>query len=48
METGIDALFAAADVSGLTTNIQAILITFVGIGLLFLGSRYLKKAFGRG
>ena len=41
-------LFAAADISGLATLIEALLTTFVGIMLLFIGYRYLKKAGNRG
>jgi len=41
-------LFAAADISGLATLIEAILTTFVGIMLLFIGYKYLKRAGNRG
>ena len=41
-------LFAAADISGLAALIEAILTTFVGIMLLFIGYKYLKKAGNRG
>jgi len=44
----MDALFTAASLTDLTTNISSMLVTFIGIGLLFLGFRYIKKVFGRG
>ena len=37
-------LFAAVDFSGLETNVQTLLIGFVGILCLFVGYRYLKRA----
>ena len=40
----MDAIFTAADVSGLTTNVSTLLIAFVGVSLLFVAYRYLKKA----
>lgn len=42
------ALFTAADVSTLSTNVETLLVAFVGLGLLFLGYRYVRKALGRG
>lgn len=39
------ALFTAVDVSGVSTNVSTMLIAFVGVGLLFLGYRYIKKTF---
>jgi len=45
---GIAELFAAADISGLATLVEALLTSFVGIMLLFIGYRYLKKAGNRG
>ena len=40
----MDALFTAADLTTLTTNVSTVLIAFVGVSLLFVGYRYLKKA----
>ena len=36
-------IFAAADMSTLATNVTVILVSFVGVNLLFLGARYLRK-----
>jgi len=38
------ALFTAFDISGLATNVTTVLTAGVGIMLLFLGYRYLKKS----
>jgi hypothetical protein len=38
------ALFAAADVSTLATNVTSLLVLFIGVGLLFTGMRYLRKS----
>ncbi len=40
----MDAIFAAADIAGLSTNVSTLLIGFVGVSLLFVGARYLRKA----
>lgn len=40
----MDALFTAVDLTTLSTNVQAILTTFIGIGLLFTGYRYIRKS----
>lgn len=37
------ALFTAADVAGLSTNVSTMLIAFVGVALLFTGYRYVKR-----
>lgn len=37
------ALFAAADVAGLSTNVSTMLLAFVGVALLFTGYRYVKR-----
>lgn len=39
----MDALFTAVDVSGLSTNISTLMLSFIGIGLLFLGYAYVKR-----
>ena len=41
----MDALFQAVGVTSLNTNVLTILSAFVGIGVLFVGYRYLKKTF---
>jgi len=38
------ALFTAADISTLGTSVTTILVGFIGIGLIFLGYRYIRKA----
>jgi len=43
-ETTMAALFTAADITPLSTNVSTLLIGFIGVGLLFLGYRYVKKA----
>ena len=40
----ISDIFAAADTTALAINVSLILIAFVGVNLLFLGARYLRKA----
>jgi len=40
----MDAIFAAADVTTLATNVSTLLIAFVGVSLLFVGYRHLRKA----
>lgn len=39
----MDAIFTAADISGLSTNVSTILVGLVGVSLLFVGYRYLRK-----
>ncbi|BCO08819.1 hypothetical protein GF1_11950 [Desulfolithobacter dissulfuricans] len=39
----MDALFAAVDISTLSTNVSALMISFIGIGLLFVGYRNISK-----
>lgn len=41
-------LFTACDISGLAALIEALLTTFVGIMLLFIGYKYLRRAGNRG
>ncbi len=43
----MDALFTAANITGLSGNVSTLLIGFIGINLLFLGYRYVKKSMGR-
>ena len=44
----MDALFAAVDVTGVSTNVSTLMIAFIGINLLFLGYRYVRKTMNRG
>ncbi len=37
-------LFTAADISGLATNVTALLVSFIVVGLLFVGARFIRKA----
>ena len=43
----MDALFTAVDVTGVSTNVSTLLIAFIGINLLFLGYKYVKRTKGR-
>lgn len=38
------ALFSAVDITALTTNVTTILTGFIGVSLLFVGYRYIKKS----
>jgi uncharacterized membrane protein len=38
------AIFTAADISGLSTSVSAVLVSLVGVALLFVAYRYLRKA----
>ena len=42
----MDALFTAVDISGLATNVSTLMIAFIGVGLLFVGFRYIGKTIG--
>ena len=46
--TAIDNMFGAVSVSGISTNVSTLLIAFIGINLLFLGYRYVRKTMNRG
>lgn len=39
----MDAIFTAADVSGLSSNVQTLLVSFVAIALAFVGYKFVKK-----
>lgn len=39
----ITDLFTAANISSVNTNVGTLLVGFIGINLLFLGARYLRK-----
>lgn len=43
----IAELFAAVDIAGVSTGVQAILISLIGIGLLFVGYKFVRRAMGR-
>lgn len=43
VDTTLADLFTAANISGLNSNVGTLLIGFIGIGLLFLGRRYLAR-----
>lgn len=42
------ALFTAADVTGLATNVSTMLVAFVGVSLLFTGYKFVKRGLNRG
>lgn len=44
MLTDWDNLWLAADIAGLATSTSGILVAFIGVSLLFVGYRYLRKA----
>lgn len=39
-------LFDAVDITLLATNVSSIMIGFIGVGLLFVGFRYVQKVTG--
>ncbi len=39
----MDALFALVDVTTLATNVTTLMGSFIGVGLLFLGYKYIKR-----
>jgi hypothetical protein len=41
-------LFDAVSVTGISTNVSTLLVAFIGINLLFLGYRYVRKTMNRG
>jgi len=43
----MDALFNAVDITGVSTNVSTLLIAFIGVNLLFLGYKYVKRVMGR-
>ncbi len=40
----MEAIFTTADISGLGTSVQGILVALVLVSLMFVGYRYLRKA----
>lgn len=43
----IDDLFAAADITGLSTNVKAFIISFITLSVLFLGWKFYKRTTNR-
>ena len=43
----MEAIATAADVAGLSTNVTTILVSMVGVGLLFTAYKYIRKAMGK-
>ena len=39
----MDALFAAVDITSLSTNISTLMLGFIGVGILFVARRYIGK-----
>jgi hypothetical protein len=44
----MDALFAAVDITTLATNVSSLMLGFIGVGLLFVGFRYVRRTAGFG
>jgi hypothetical protein len=42
--TDFELLWDAADITGLAGNVSTVLIALVGVSLLFVGYRYLKRS----
>jgi len=42
--TDLETVNAAVDVSGLATSTSAILVALIGVALLFVAYRYIRKA----
>jgi len=40
----MSALFTAVDISALSTNVSTILVGFIGVSLLFVAYRYIRKS----
>lgn len=38
------AVFTAADISGLSTSVSAIVVSLVGVSLILMAGRYLRKS----
>ena len=43
----IDDLFAAADITGLSTNVKTFIISFITLSVLFLGWKFYKRTTSR-
>jgi len=46
-ETGIAAIFAAVDLSSVSSSVEVLAVTIVGIGLLFAGLILAKRILGK-
>jgi hypothetical protein len=44
----MQALFDAADITGLSTNVSTILISMIGITLLFVGYNFVRRSVNKG
>lgn len=44
----MDAVFTAANISGIATAVGALVVGFVAVDLIFLGGKLVKKTLGRG
>lgn len=42
--TNLDNVFAAADVSTMATKVTTILVALIGVALLFLGYKYIRRS----
>ena len=47
MADPIQPLFDAVNISGVATNVTTLLVSFIGISVLFLGAYYVRKAMPR-
>ena len=39
----MQALFDAVDITALSTNVQTLMLGFIGVGLLFVARRYIGR-----
>ena len=44
----ISDMFTAVDISTVGSNVGTLLVSFIGINLLFLGAYYVRKTMNRG
>lgn len=42
--TALESVFSAVDLTGLSTNVSTILVGFIGVSLLFVAYRYIRKS----
>jgi len=42
--TALESVFSAVDLTGLSTNVSTILVGFIGVALLFVAYRYIRKS----
>lgn len=43
----MDDLFQAVDITALSTGVSTIMIALVGVGLLFLGFKYVRRVISK-